>query len=861
MTNDKAASSSFFYTNVQTFGSKILYRGVENGNTKVRKRLSFQPTLFLRSNQPTKFTTIHGEYVSEVNPGTIYECREFVKQYQDVQNFTIYGMQRYEYQYIAETFPERHIDWDINLINITNIDIEVGSENGFPEPATAAEPITAITFKNNQGKFIALGCGDFDNPRPDVHYIKCWSETDLLKRFIDEWSGDYPDIITGWNVKFFDIPYLINRIRILLGDDMANRISPWNKLSERTVVLMGRKQTSYEPIGIAILDYLELYKKFAPGGNSQESYKLDAICHLELNERKMSYEEYGNLHNLYKENYQKFIEYNIKDVELVGRLDDKLKLIELSLTLAYDNKCNYDDVFTQVRMWDVIIYNHLKSKNIVIPPLTTHSKDSAYIGAYVKDPILGMHKWVASFDLNSLYPHLIMQWNISPDTFIPPEKYTDTHHRILSQGVNVNKLLNKEIELSALETINATLSPNAQFFDKSKQGFLAELMEAMYNDRAVYKKKSIEAKKELEKETDPAKRFEVEKRIARYNNLQLAKKVSLNSAYGALGSEYFRFFDIRLASAITTSGQLAIRWIENEMNLYMNKILKNTEDKDYVIASDTDSIYLSLADLVSRTITEEKPNADTKYIIAFMDRVCEAKIQQFIDKSYSNLAEYINAYAQKMKMKREALADKGIWTAKKRYILNVHNNEGVDYAKPKVKVMGLEMVKSSTPSDCRDKLKKIVDIILNGTEEDVIAFIDDYRKQFSKTSPPEISFPRGVNGLSEYSHKTRIYDKGTPIHVRGSLLYNHLLKEKNLTKRYNRINEGEKIKYIYLKEPNAIQSDIIAFPQSLPKEFGLDNYIDYETQYEKAFVEPVRIILNAIGWKTEKVSSLEDFFA
>ena len=849
---------SSFYTNVQVYGSRILYRGVEDGR-KVRRKIDYYPTLYVPSKVHTGFSSVSGDAMAEMKPGNIRETRDFVEKYKDIENFKIYGNQKYEYAFISDHFSD-DVDWDLSHINVTNIDIEVGSENGFPEQDRADEPITAITMKNNQGKFIVLGCGVFNNTRNDVQYVQCRDEVELIKRFIDEWAADYPDVITGWNVERFDIVYLVNRIRKVLGEEASKRLSPWNVINEgRSTNKVGKEETIYKLLGIATLDYITMYRKFAPGGQSQESYKLDAIANVEVGEKKLSYEEYGNLHNLYKENYQLFIEYNIKDVELVERIDDKLKLIELTLTLAYDSKTNPDDAFSQVRMWDSIVYNHLRKKNMIVDPIIRHEKDSMYEGAFVKDPILGMHKWVASFDLNSLYPHLIMQYNISPDTIIEPENYRNDHRKILANNVSVNSLLNMDVDLVCLTNLNCTVTPNGQFFTKERHGFLPEIMETMYNDRSAYKKKAITAKKELEKETDSTKRYEIEKRIARYNNLQLAKKVSLNSAYGALGNQYFRYFDIRQASGITTAGQLSIRWIENKLNGYLNKLLK-TEKEDYVIASDTDSIYLSLDKLVSKTIIEQKPHADTKQIIAFMDKVCEDKIQPFIDKSYAELAKYVNAYEQKMQMKREALADKGIWTAKKRYILNVYNNEGVEYAKPKVKVMGLEMVKSSTPSSCRKKLKEAIDVILNKDEDAIIRFIGEYKDTFQNSSNEDISFPRGVNGLEKFSDPLSIYGKGCPIHVRGSLLYNHLVRTKKLTKKLPLIKEGEKIKFIFLKEPNPIQSNIIAFPQSLPKEFDLDKYIDYNTQFEKSFVEPLKIILDSIGWKTEHVSSLEDFF-
>lgn len=845
-----------FYTNVQTFGKSILYRGVEN-NRKVRNKIDYNPTLYIQSNKPSKFKTVTGEFVSPVNPGDIRDCRDFIKKYEDVENFHIYGNQRYEYSYIYEN-SAKEILWDRSLINVCNIDIEVGSENGFPDPAHATEKITAITYKMNN-KFIVYGCGSFVNTRDDVKYIKCFDEIDLMKRFIDDWSADYPDIITGWNVKFFDIPYLVNRIKNTLGESFSKRLSPWNILSERKVMIMGREQTAFTPLGIAVLDYIELYKKYVPGGTSQESYKLDAICHNDLGERKLSYEEYGNLHTLYKDNYQKFIEYNIRDVELVEKLDGKHKIIDLVLTLSYDNKCNYEDAFQQVRMWTVIITNRLMDNNIVVPAPKISKKSEKFIGAYVKEPLIGMHNWIASFDLNSLYPHLIQQFNISPDTIIEPEKYTNEHRQILNQRINIDTMLSKDVDTSLLKNNNCTLTPNGQLFDVNAQGFLPKIMEEMYNDRTKYKKEAIKAKKQLENENDPLKRTELEKTIARYNNLQLAKKVSLNSAYGALGNEYFIFFDVRQASAITTSGQLAIRWIENKLNEYLNRVLK-TSNKDYVIASDTDSIYLVLDELVTQTFGEKSKSLDSQQIITFLDKVCENKIQSFIDRSYTELAGYTNAYAQKMIMKREALADKGIWTAKKHYVLNVYNNEGVAYKIPQVKIMGLDMIKSSTPSACRIKLKEALDVILNKSENDMITFIDKCRSEFKTLPLVDIAFPRGVNGIGKYTIKeTGMYDKGTPIHVRGSILYNHNVKKRKLQRKYPMIMEGEKIKFIYLKEPNPIQSNIISFHQTLPEEFDLMNYIDYDVQFEKSFLEPLKTILDSIGWKTEHVNTLESF--
>ncbi len=841
---------SKYYTNVCVHSNHILFRGVTNGR-RVKSKVKYSPTLFLQSNKQSQWRSLFNEPLEPMKFETIREARDFVKRYEEVANFKIYGNTRYEYAFIADTF-RGVIDWDISQLHVAFIDIEVGSENGFPNPYKATEPITAIGIHRLGGKTKVYGCGSYRNNDENVDYVTCKDEIDLCERFLADWTSDHPDVVTGWNIKFFDIPYLINRITRVLGEDDVKKMSPWEIISQRDTVFKGKEQTVYDIVGVSALDYLELYQWYAPGGRNIENYRLDTVANVELGESKLSYDEYDSLHQLYKLDYQKFIDYNIKDVKLVLRLEDKLKLIELALTLAYDTKTNYDDVFAQTRMWDALIYNYLLERNVVVPPRRIAKRNEAFEGAYVKEPQIGMHDWVASFDLNSLYPHLIMQYNISPETLVETRDYTD-EMRDLAVKASVESLLNRELDTSKLEKV--TITPNGQFFRTDKQGFLPAMMVDMYEDRKKFKKLMIQSQKDYEKETNESKRKEIEKLIARYNNLQLAKKVSLNSAYGAMGSQYFRFYDLRQALAITQAGQLSIRWIENKLNEYLNKILKS--NTDYVIASDTDSIYLNLGPLVN-SVYEKKPS--TEKVIAFMDKICEEKIQPYIDQSYQELAEYVHAFDQKMQMKREGLSDKGIWTAKKRYILNVYDNEGVRYAKPKLKVMGLEMVKSSTPTVVRDKMYELVDLVVNTDEQTVQKFIADFKQDFMKLPVEDISFPRGLNGLKEYSDSKTIYKKGTPIHVKGAILYNHFLKEYNLTNKYPLLQEGEKLKFTYLKTPNHFKDTVVSFPMRLPKEFDLQPFIDYETQFEKTFIDPIQIILTCIGWNTEKKSTLEDFF-
>jgi DNA polymerase elongation subunit (family B) len=842
-----------FYTNVLSVGNNILYRGIKDGR-RIKLKIPYKPSLYLPTQKETKFKTLDEEFLEKKTFASMRETRDFIKKYEDVNNFKIYGMNRFEYAFIAEAH-KGVVEHEQDLISIAVIDIEVGSENGFPDPYQANEPITAITIRYMNGDTLVYGCGDYEI-QGDEKYFKCKDEWSLCKKFIEDWQENCPDVISGWNIKFFDIPYLFNRFNRVLGEDYTKKLSPWGLINQRKVYAMNKENIAYEILGVATWDYIELYRWYAPGGKSQESYKLDSIANVEIGENKLSYDEYDNLHQLYRLNYQKFIEYNIKDVDLIFKLEDKLKLIELGLTLAYDTKSNYEDIFAQTRMWDAIIYNDLLVKNYIVPPKSVGEKDDRFEGAYVKEPQVGMHEWVASFDLDSLYPHLMMQYNLSPEMLVDPKDYTDDMREVISSGVSVDKLLYREVDTSKLDGVN--LTPNGQFFRTDKQGFLPRMLEEMYEDRKKFKKKMLQAKQEYENESDSHKKLELDKLISKYNNLQLAKKVALNSAYGAMGSKYFRFYDLRLALAVTTSGQLSIRWIENKINQFMNKLLKS--DSDYVIASDTDSIYLRMSELVDKVYGDKVESMDKQKIIEFMDKVCEEKLQPFIDESYQELAEYVHAFKQKMRMKREGLSDKGIWTAKKRYILNVYNNEGVQYKEPYLKVMGLEMIKSSTPSVIREKMKETIKILVRGTELESQQFIDNFKNQFKNLPPEEISFPRGLNGLREYSDSVMMYKKGTPIHVKGAIIYNHYLKQMKLENKYPLIQEGEKLKFTYLKQPNPFKDTVISYPGRLPPEFGLHDYVDYDMQFQKAYLEPIKIILDCMGWKHEKVNSLDIFF-
>ena len=829
-----------FYTNVQMVGDNFLVRGYEDGK-HFATREKFYPTLFVDSKKKTKYKTLTGDFVEAIEPGTVRETRDFIKKYSEVENFNVYGNERFIYQYISERYPEQELKFDIEKIKLVTLDIEVKSEQGFPDVESCAEEILLISIQDYTTKqIITWGQGPFKNKQKNVLYKSFRTEYELLNDFINWWmiETNTPEVITGWNSKLYDIPYLCRRIDRILGEKLKKRMSPWGLVTEDETYIAGRRYISYDIGGVSQLDYLDLYKKFTY--KAQESYRLDYIASVELGQKKLDHSEFDTFKDFYTNGWQKFVEYNIIDVELVDRLESKMKLIELALTMAYEAKVNYEDVFYQVRMWDTIIYNYLKRRNIVIPPKNRSDKNDKYAGAYVKEPKPGKYDWVVSFDLNSLYPHLIMQYNISPETI------RETRH----PSASVERILNKECEFDGDYAVCA----NGAQYRKDVRGFLPELMDKMYGDRVIFKKKMLQAKQQYEKTPTEA----LEKEIARCNNIQMAKKISLNSAYGAIGNQYFRYYKLANAEAITLSGQVSIRWIENKMNAKMNKILK-TKEVDYVIASDTDSIYLHLGPLVEVVYKgREKTNEG---VVGFLNKVCENEFEPFIESSYQELADYVGAYDQKMFMKRENIADRGIWTAKKRYILNVWDSEGVRYDEPKLKMMGIEAVKSSTPAPCRAMIKDALKLMMNATEDDVQKYIEDCRTKFRKLPPEDIAFPRTANNLEKYKSYSSIYEKGTPIHIRGALLFNYYVNQKKLDNKYSAIANGEKVKFLYLKKPNIIQENVMSFIQDFPHELGLDKYIDYDLQFDKSFVEPLRTILNAIEWEVEKTATLDSFFS
>jgi DNA polymerase elongation subunit (family B) len=847
-----------FYTNVQQEKNNILITGYRD-NKKYIEKVRYNPILFIKTQDESVYKSIHGENLKEKIFEDIGNARDFMKKYDGVTGFKYYGMEKWVTQYISYAFPNK-INYDDNLISTMYFDIEVNTGNNkFPDIKKADSPVTLITFTLKKELF-AFGLVDY-KPKANEKYFKFKDEESLLKSFINIWSKDYPDIISGWNSEGFDIPYLVNRIRNVLGEEWVKKLSPFGIVKEKFIPTFkgSPPKFTYEIVGVSHLDYLLVYKKLAP--QKLEQYKLDFVANYELGSGKIDYKEYKTLNELYLKDPQKFVSYGLRDTKLLLDMNKKLKYIELITLIAYYSKTNYEDVFKNTRIWDSLIYNYLFERNIIVDSFSNteteeleyesddeddygsnyslDEKNKKIAGGYVKIPKVGRYRNGATIDALSLYPHLIMTWNISPDVF---------HSKV---DIDISELLkgnNKYLE--DCKKLNLTLCGNGSRFERSRQGFLAKMMQEMFELRNQFKEEKKKYDKLIQNENDIKLKKEYEEKSSFYNNYQNVIKILLNSAFGSLGNPGFRYYHSYYAEAITLSGQLTLMWVEKYINAFMNKKF-DTKNVEYVLYADTDSIFINTDKMLENIELSKR----TDFAIDFLDNT----LQPFNNKVLEKLKEVTNSYSQKIFFKREKIFDNGIMIAKKKYLLNTLDNEGTRYTEPKISVTGLESIRSSTPEIVRNMLKESFKILINGTNDELIDFIDQCKQKFYAAPIEDISKPTSIKGLNKYIVDKKA-TKGTPIHVRAANVYNLMLDKMNLTDNYPYIEDDSKIKFVFLKKPNPTFENVIGFDFNFPPEFKLEKYIDYDTQFEKVFLSPLKIIINAIDWNITKIDTLEGIF-
>lgn len=856
-----------FYTSVRKWGSKVLVRKITDSGS-LAEEVPYRPILFIRDHSQSPNTEwvdmIHRRPVGPVKYDSIKDFQSALESLRP--EGLAFGQDNIELQAIAHLFPG-DITYDITKIRLARLDIEVSAEDGFPAPEFADSPVTAITLHDSiddryyvwTTKPWAPEASVLEKSILDkVTYNFCDSESQLLTLFIQRWSERTPHAYSGWNSDGFDMPYLVNRIEKLLGVDTVERLSPFRVVrKEIGTDHYGRTEVSVDIFGVPGVDLLRLYKKFT--FKPRENYRLGTILYVELKESKISYEEEGSLRNLEKVNPQKYIDYNIKDVVGVVRLDDKRRLTELAFSLAYMAKINFDDISSPVRTWDSMIYNELLKDKVVPPIPSRHGEKVQYEGAYVKEPRPGMSEWVCSFDLASLYPSIIRQWNMCPSTLAPEKS--------LPYGTYVEDILSETpdspVIVAARENPGHSFCSNGVAFRNDHQGVFPKLVERLYNERVLAKNKMLSGKKEVERlkgsgaSKEEIRRAELE--IGGAKTRQEAIKVLLNSLYGAAGNVWFRFFDIRIAEGITRNGRLVITWIEKFVNQFLNQVI-GSDGKDYCLAIDTDSNYYTLEPLVAKFVAEPKT---TEKVLKFLQGACDGIEARAIGPATVKLQTMLNCRENVMQMKREVIATRGFWTAAKNYALNVLDNEGVVYSEPEVKVTGLALVKASTPETCRIALEKAVKLILQGAGTDqVVEFIGAYRKEFFALPPEEVSSTISVSSVKASTDTDGWpLQKGPTQQARAAVTYNKLLDIHGLTNSYLPIAEGDKIKILSLKKPNiARSSHVVAFVTVFPREFGLMDALDYEQMFQRSFLTPLESMCRVLGIDTEAKVDLGGFF-
>lgn len=848
-----------FYIAARKWGNRILHRYITADGKEKRIEVEFKPILFMKDNTQRdtydRRSMIGDIPLSAIQYENIKEFNDAVTTY--ARMGVVYGQNKVEPQFISRAY-RGEIQFDVSKIRLCGLDIEVRSPDGFPRPEKADHPVTAIThYDSIDDKYYVFSLADWDAAKsvldPEVvsriEFRHFETEKSLLLAWVGLWTSKCPATVTGWSTNRFDLPYLYNRLLKMFGEITCKSLSPFNVVrSTESLDKYGEIETSIDIYGVNCLDYNELYRKFT--FKPRESYKLNYISYVELGEKKIDYSDEGSLEDLYAKNPQKYVDYNVLDVVLVLRLDKKLQLLPLAYFVAYTAKINPDGVYSPVNTWDALVFNHLDAEGRS-PQIVVSSADKVkYEGAYVKEPQIGEFESVVSFDVASLYPSIIRQWNMCPSTL--------NEELSLPYGRYVEEMLDSTLQFSP----DVAVCANGVAFNRDVPGVFPILVEKLFNERKRSKTLSKDHKKAAEKlkAVGDMEGYSRESFLsASFDAKQGAIKVLLNSLYGATGNIYFRYFDLRIAEGITRTGQVVIRWVENDINLFLNRATKMYKDR--VLAIDTDSVYITLKDVVDAVLGTD---VDIQKKIDFLDKSCKMIEEKVIKTSFERLRQYCGCAAEAIEMKREAIASKAFWLAAKAYALDVYDMEGVRYAEPDLKSTGLKLVKSETPEFCRKALGEAIKILLRGSNPDrAIEFIDKTRIEFHALAPHDMASTKTVNEIGKYeeTNGSTLYKKGTPQHSKASIVYNHLLVKHDLQKKFERVKRGEKVKVAFLSEPNPAKSDVIGFPLFLPKELGLHEYLDVDGMFLVNFRRPLEDICKVLKIKTERVNNLEDFFS
>ena len=736
---------------------------------------------------------------------------------------------------------------------ILTYDIEVEMESGLPDTKEAKNEITSIALHDSATNQYWVLVMDKSGKMPDKKTEKAIvlpfrDERDLLAKYIELYEYINPTIVTGWNIDYFDTPYLYNRIKRLLGENQANRLSPigecfWSPYRSR-----------YFMAGVSYLDYISLYKNYNYG--ELPNYRLDTIAQIELKRNKIEYT--GNLDQLFRDDIEKFIEYNLVDVELVVELDKKLQFIDLCRGITHAGHVAYEDFVYSSKYLEGALLTYLRRKNLVAPnkPADRREKmaelndagEEKFIGAYVKAPIVGKYEWIYDLDLTSLYPSIIMTINISPETKVGKIQDWDSQ-KFMKKEVSTYYIGNDVITRDNLEKFlkesKYSISSNGVLYTQDKVGCIPGILDLWFQQRVEFRK----LEKKYGEEGDQEK-------YAFYKKRQLVQKILLNSLYGVLGLPAFRFYDIDNAEAVTTTGQTVIKSTADMVNIKYNKEL-NTPGAHSNIYIDTDSVFFSAVPLLNHRIPTWRDN-DQNTIAGFVNDIA-SEVQDYLNNFYNILSEKVfnvDPKKHRFEIKKEYVAKAGIWIAKKRYAQWIISDNGVPVDKLDVK--GLDVKRSSFPKAFQKVMGDVlIDILRGKTEEEITDYIVTFKKDMVNRDTVDLAKNSSVKNLSKFRPKTKKgetqlfqFVKGAPAHVKAAITYNDLLKHFNAPFKYEPMKDGDKIKWIYLKD-NPLGLDGVAFwGHSDPPEIEnfVKTYTDHNKIFERELKGKLQDFYDAIGW-------------
>jgi DNA polymerase elongation subunit (family B) len=817
------SSNKWFYTNITYHENDMYIKGYEDNGNAFKGKKPFSPYCFVKSSG--EYKTFDGSSpLCKKNFSTTDDMKKFMSTKKPSGKFPeVFGLgvdgkyiskNELVYTFIADNFQE-DIAFDINQIIVLDFDIETTSLSAQTGEILS---ISCSVLKNGVRTYKTWGL-KFYTGEVVINYERCNDEQEMLKNFCWFVRDSNADVITGWNTERFDIVYLCDRINENYDKDWLKLLSPFGLMPRRVHKKTKNRKTGHDEEydvwkidGLSSLDSMKLYAKY---DTYNGSLSLDNIGEREIGEKKVDYSEHGSLANLYKKDFNLFIEYNQGDVMLTDKIIDKTRHIELTITISYLAKINYEDSFSPIITWDILIYGYLYNKGIIIPRRKDNKKERQNIGGAVRDARIGFANHVITTDATSLYPSIIVSLNISPETFIRKVK---------------------DITTEALRERNYSKASNGCLFDNNKQGVLSYLVGNIFDKRVEYKNKM-----KVEKNNNGDKAL-----INKLDIFQYAMKILINSAYGVFSSIHFRYFSLDISEAITVTGQKIIGKTNDSINSYLNTF-SGTKEQDYIIFSDTDSSAFTL----DRIVKIKNPENVTD----FLDTFYKDNIDPYLSNIISEFSEEHNFHTNAISFKREKIISKMVVVAKKKYFGIVTDNEGYRYPEPEIFLTGVEVVRSSTPKCVKAPLLDCMNIVLNGTEWELQEYIKKFRKEYQKLSITDISFPRGANSLHQYIDEDGFKDR-TPIQARAAILYNNLIQTMGLENEYDIVTDSDKIKFVYLIPENPLLQNVIGYKSSLPKEFGLDEYIDYNTMYKKTFLAPLKTILKAVDWEEERCDAL-----